>query len=233
MRSVGSGIEVYLCSMQFSTIFIDLDGTVYPHENGMWEEIASRMEAYMQDVLGIPKPQIPALRQKYFLTYGTTLRGLQANFKIDAEEYLAYVHDIPVNHYIKPDLKLKTMLASLPQKKWILTNSDRNHATRVLKALGCFTSFEGILGVQEFDFNPKPQPFVFRKALEFAANPEIEECIFIDDIPQNLIPAKKMGFTTVLVGNKQPDENSDYHIPKIYDLPVVVPNLNASPKNIQ
>lgn len=214
--------------MPYSTLFIDLDGTVYPHENGMWEEIATRMESYMHDILGISRPQIPALRTSYFQTYGTTLRGLQANYTFDAEEYLRFVHDIPVSSYLKPDPGLKEMLSNLPQSKWILTNSDRNHAQRILEALGLLEQFDGVFGVQEFNFLPKPQPAVFQKALEFTGNPNPRECIFIDDIPHNLTPAHQMGFTTVLVGSKLSNAFTDYHIGKLHDLSGALPELNQA-----
>ena len=110
--------------MQFSTLLLDLDGTVYPQHNGIWEEIGARMEKFMYERLALPISQIPHLRQEYYLKYGTTLSGLRKNYQVDEEEYLQFVHDIPLHQYLSPDYRLRNILTNLPQKKWIFTNSD-------------------------------------------------------------------------------------------------------------
>ncbi len=70
--------------MTYSTLFFDLDDTLYPANSGLWLEIRSRMEQYMHERLGLPEDKIPELRQIYLEKYGTTLRGLQHEFQIDA-----------------------------------------------------------------------------------------------------------------------------------------------------
>ena len=39
--------------MKFTTIFFDLDDTIYPHESGLWEAIKARISQYMHEELGI------------------------------------------------------------------------------------------------------------------------------------------------------------------------------------
>jgi len=211
--------------MQIKAIFLDLDGTVYSPDNGMWEKIAARMEMYMHQVLGIPKNDILELRKKYFKKYGTTLKGLQTNFTIDPEDYLSFVHDIPVGAFIKRDESLRQILDTLPQSKWILTNSNKEHAMRVLTALGVEDQFKDIFGVAEMQYHNKPDPYVFQKALENAGGIPPSKCLFVDDIPQNLVPAWEMGFTTVLVGNNPKNFATHYSIDRIHDLPDALPIL--------
>jgi putative hydrolase of the HAD superfamily len=210
--------------MPIEVLFLDLDGTIYPHENGMWDCIAERMEIYMHQVLDIPKEIIPSMRREFFKEYGTTLGGLMTNYTIDPEDYLSFVHDVPVSDYIHRDEDLRDMFISLPQSKWILTNSDKNHARRVLDALGVEDLFTGILGVSDMDYHNKPDPYVFRKALIAAGNPSPTMCLFADDISKNLIPAWEMGFVTVLVGNGQKTDAAMYQITEIHDLPQVLEN---------
>lgn len=202
--------------MPISNLFLDLDGTLYSNNNGMWELIAARMENYMHEVLGIPKQDVPAVRRQYFLKYGTTLSGLIANHEVDAEHYLAYVHDIPVADFLSPDQNLRTMLLGIPQPKWILTNADKSHAIRVLKALDLFDLFEGILDITLMGLINKPNPLVFQKALEYSGNPLPNQSVFVDDIPHNLAPAKDLGWITVLVGEKPNLGEADYQIESIY-----------------
>ena len=80
--------------MSFTTIFFDLDETLYPASAGLWAAIRERINLYMQERLGFTKEQIETVREKYFREYGTTLRGLQANHDVNMDDYLAFVHGI-------------------------------------------------------------------------------------------------------------------------------------------
>ncbi len=213
--------------MSFSTLLLDLDGTVYPQNNGIWEEIAARMELYMFEKFNLPIAQLPQIRQEYYQEYGTTLSGLRQNFQVNEEEYLSFVHDIPLHLYLQPDQRLRNMLISLPQKKWIFTNSDKAHSQRVLNALQISDLFEGILDIMHFNYVNKPNMEVYTSALQSIGNPSPETCVFVDDSPANLTPAKQLGMTTILVGNKTSTPSTDYHIPSIYDLTSI---LSASNK---
>ena len=79
----------YNCSVTFTTLFFDLDDTLYPPQNGVWSAIRERMNVYMLDKLHLPPDNIASLRRFYFETYGTTLRGLQTHYHIDAYDFLA------------------------------------------------------------------------------------------------------------------------------------------------
>ena len=216
--------------MPISTLFIDLDGTLYPHENGLWEAIADRMGSYMVNVLKLPADKVPQIRRDYFLRYGTTLRGLIIHHQVDPVEYLAVVHDVPLEKYLSKDARLRSTLESLQQPRWILTNSDKAHSQRVLNILGVEDLFEGIIDVTAVDYRNKPDPEVFKIAIEMAGQPDPEYTLFVDDIPNNLPPAKSLGMHTVLVGNKEPGSGVDLHIRDVYGLPKAVYSLeNGGP----
>ena len=119
--------------MAYTDLFFDLDDTLYDSSNGLWEAIRARMNQYMVERLGLPEDEVPEIRRRYFLTYGTTLRGLQKHYRVDADDYLDYVHDLPLREYLQPRDELKMMLLSLTQHRWIFTNADANHARRVLE----------------------------------------------------------------------------------------------------
>ena len=89
--------------VKYTTIFFDLDDTLYPASTGLWYAIKERMNIYMRDRMGFDPAEIPHVREKYFLQYGTTLRGLQANHDIDVQDFLAFVHDLPLEDYIQPN----------------------------------------------------------------------------------------------------------------------------------
>jgi putative hydrolase of the HAD superfamily len=189
--------------MPFTTLFFDLDDTLYSNANGLWNAIRDRMGQYMHERLGLPWEQIPDLRRHYFITYGTTLRGLQKHHQVDVDEYLAYVHDLPLADYLQPDPELRSLVLSLPQPRWIFTNADDQHAKRVLAQLNLSDCFTGIIDVRAIRFACKPEIDAYQRALHIAGNPHPEQCVMLDDSPSNLAPARQMGFTTVLV---RPDD---------------------------
>ncbi len=211
--------------MNWSVLFFDLDDTLYPKNNGLWEAIRERMTDYLRDPLGFGKEEISELRQSYFETYGTTLRGLQINHTVDEDDYLTYVHDLPLEEYIAPNPKLREILSSLPQQKWVFTNADSNHASRVLNVLGLDDCFDGIIDVRALGFLCKPQPEAYLRALSLADEPDPKKCILFEDSLRNLIPAQEVGITTVLVGSNELQSGADYALMHLEELPQVLPQL--------
>lgn len=187
--------------MPYTTLFFDLDDTLYSSSNGLWEAIRGRMNDYMTEVMGLPAAEVPELRKLYFEKYGTTLRGLQKHYHVDADEFLAYVHHLPLDQYLKPDPFLRKLLLSLPQRRWIFTNADDAHAGRVLACLGLSGCFEGIIDVRAMEFACKPEVEAYRRAMCIAGEADPRCCALFDDALRNLLPAQAMGFFTVLVGN--------------------------------
>ena len=142
--------------MPFSTLFFDLDATLYSPSNGLWDEIRNRIFQYMREEIGLSQEEIPAIRDRYWRTYGTTLEGLRIHHGIDPDDYLSYVHRIPLDEYLSKDPELDSLLRELPQKLWIFTNADRRHAEAVLDALEIRENFDGIVDLLAMDFAIKP-----------------------------------------------------------------------------
>jgi pyrimidine 5'-nucleotidase len=153
------------------------------------------------------------------------LRGLQIHHQVDASEYLAYVHDLPLEEFLHPDPAMRTLLLGLPQRKWIFTNADSDHAGRVLETLGLADCFFGIVDVRALGYLCKPDVKAYYRALSLAGEGDPQQCVFLDDAPRNLEPARGLGFTTVLVGSREPHPSANYSIPCLKDLPQVMPQL--------
>ncbi|MDY6874460.1 MAG: pyrimidine 5'-nucleotidase [Chloroflexota bacterium] len=179
--------------------FFDLDNTLYPHDCGLWEVLRDRINLFMIDQMQLPAEQVPDLRHRLWSQYGTTLRGLQAEYQVDTNAYLEYVHSLPLRDFIKPNPALPQLLAALPQPKVIFTNSDADHARRVLAALKITDHFQDIIDVHIQAPHCKPQPEAFQKALA-RVNERPENCLLIDDSPDNLEAAQQLGFKTVSIG---------------------------------
>ena len=211
--------------MSYSCIFFDLDDTLYPHTNGIWTTIRHRMDEYMKHRLNLPEDQIAQLRRSYFESYGTTLRGLQMHNNVNTDDFLAYVHDIPIEEILQPDPKLREFLFSLPQKRWILTNSDSNHAQRVIDALELSGCFNGIIDIRAMEFVCKPDPEAYRIALQIAGESAPNRCVYLDDSPRNLAPARQMGIFTVLVSPNGNDTSANLTIHRPHELAQTMPEL--------
>ncbi len=211
--------------MRFTSLFFDLDDTLYPASSGLWNAIRDRMNTYMQRMIDLPMPEIIALRQGYLEKYGTTLRGLQAHYHVDRDDYLAFVHNLPLEQFIRPDPLLHSLLLTLPQRRWIFTNADGNHARRVLKILGVDDCFDGIIDIRAIDFACKPDRIAYERALALTGDHEPGQCIIFDDSYRNLAPAHEMGFYTILVGKNGTQPEADRTIPSLHELKSYVPEL--------
>ncbi|NCP15936.1 pyrimidine 5'-nucleotidase [bacterium] len=208
--------------MPFSTIFFDLDETLYPASCGLWPAIKERINLYMGERLGLTPEQIEILRDRYFREYGTTLRGLQANHYVSEEDYLAFVHDLPLADYLQPDPELRAMLEALAAQKLIFTNADAAHAYRVIHALGLDGCFNAILDVHVVEPYCKPMRQAFEIALEFAAESDPGQCVVIDDLPHTTRAAREMGFFSILLGENGSGEDADARLARLVDLPKIL-----------
>ena len=196
--------------MKYTTIFFDLDDTLYPASTGLWQAIKERMNIYMRDRMGFDPAEIPKIREKYFLQYGTTLRGLQANHDIDVQDFLAFVHDLPLSDYIRPNPGLCKIIASLGTHNLIFTNADAAHARRVLKALAMDGCFENVVDVNAVAPYCKPMPESFRIAMRMAGESDPSRCVMIDDLPRTTKAARQAGWYSILFGQEKlhPDANA-------------------------
>lgn len=212
--------------MSLRTILFDLDETLYPSENGLWQVLRDRMGDFMHDRLQIPLDQISEIRQNYYETYGTTLRGLERDFQINPEDYLEYVHNVPIHDFVKPDPTLKEILIKLPYRKVIFTNADVNHSRRVLNALGVDTCFDQMIDVMAMAPFCKPFREAFMTAMDLVGDPNPENYLLFDDAPKNVAAALDIGMKAVLVSkNHAGMDKKMMQIESIHLLPEILSNL--------
>lgn len=195
--------------MKFTTVFFDLDDTLYPASTGLWEAIKERMTLYMRDRMGFDPAEIPHVREKYYLQYGTTLRGLQANHEIDVQDFLAFVHDLPLADFILPNPGLCEIISTLGTRNLIFTNADAAHARRVLKALELDECFENIVDVNAVAPYCKPMPESFEIAMRMAGESDPVRCVMIDDLPRTARAAREAGWYSILFGMEEPHPDAD------------------------
>jgi putative hydrolase of the HAD superfamily len=208
--------------MRFNTLFFDLDETLYPSSCGLWLAIRERINAFMRERMGFPPEQIDVLREQFFREYGTTLRGLQANYSVDMDEYLAFVHDVPLEQHLYPDPELRGIIEALQARKFIFTNSDCAHAGRVTKVLGLDGLWDRCIDVHVIAPYCKPMPESIELALKAAGSPDPRTCVLLDDQARTTRVAHSFGMYTILVGKETAGEDADAALLKWADLPGVL-----------
>jgi putative hydrolase of the HAD superfamily len=195
----------------------DLDNTLYPQDSGLWEEIGRRISVYMTERLGYRPEEVHERRDLYHRTFGTTLNALRHYYGIKADDFLKFVHDIPLENHIQPDPRVNRLLGEIPLRKVIYTNADAAHAARVLEYLGIAHHFEQIIDILTLDFVNKPDVGSYRRALDLiGADPR--ECVFIEDSLTNLLPAREMGMVTVFIGLEEDAAGADFRIGHLLEL---------------
>jgi putative hydrolase of the HAD superfamily len=184
-----------------ATLLIDLDDTLYPNSSGLWTALRGRIAGYMTERMGIPAAEADRLRRVYFETYGTALRGLEVNYPLDREDFLAYVHDVDLRQYIGHDPVLRAALQADPHRKFIFTNADTNHAHRVMAVLGVEDCFDGIIDTNAIYPHCKPQRPALERALVLAGENDPRCCALIDDLPHTVKAAREFGMLGILFGS--------------------------------
>ncbi|HYK90759.1 MAG TPA: pyrimidine 5'-nucleotidase [Acidobacteriota bacterium] len=205
-------------------VLFDLDNTLYPQSSGLWEAIGDRINLYMMERLGMHPTEVSRKRDDFLRAFGTTLSALRHYYGIDPDEFLSFVHDLPLANYIGYDPGLDRMLARTSLGKVIFTNADAPHARRVLARLGIIRHFERIIDIHALEFINKPDRRAYLKALEYiSARPE--ECVFVEDSLINIRPARCMGMVTVLVRDSNAADGADHHIRDIMELEPILESL--------
>ncbi len=212
--------------VHYTTLFFDLDDTLYPSSSGLWAEIRRRIGAYMHERLGIPAEQIDELRKAYYEQYGTALRGLQVHYPIDVPDFLAYVHDLPLADYIQPDPQQRATLQAIPARKVIFTNSDSKHVGRVLRALALEDCFEAVVDIVAVDPYCKPMRPAFEIAMKTAGESDARRCVLIDDMPRSTRAARELGMFSILYGRNDPGPDAEAAFCIWTELPRLLENHN-------
>ena len=196
----------------------DLDNTLYPPEENIFSQIDKKMTSFISNSLDISIDEAYEIQKENFINHGTTLAGFMndKNNKINPDKFLEYVHDIDLST-LRKDNKLREVLLLIPGKKYIFTNGTKHHAEKVLKKLNLENIFQSIFGIKEANYLPKPNVKTYNL---FLKNNKIDPktSIMFEDMSRNLVPAKELGMTTVLLKRKLPNSNNSLQKDKYKDL---------------
>ena len=119
-----------------------------------------------------------------------------------------------------PDYSVRQMLANMPMRKAVLTNSNVEHAERVLNHLKIQDCFEKIIDIKALNFVNKPCPTAYELALNMMGGIAPNKAMLVEDSAANTRTAKAMGMTTVLV-DCPPSNDADHfvdHVNQVHHL---------------
>ena len=207
----------------------DLDGTCYLQLEEVFGQVSKKMGEFISEKLNVDLKKAKKIQTEYFHKYNTTLNGLILKHKVEPHEFLKYVHDIDIS-FLQKDKTLREELIKLKAKKYIFTNGSHDHVLNVTKHLGIEDLFDGVWDIVDSNFKPKPLIEPYNMLIKkFNINPDL--AIFIDDIAQNLEPAKKIGMKTAwLINNEywgKKDANKSYIDYRIQSLPSFLQEINV------
>lgn len=200
-------------------VIFDVDGTLYrsePYEKHLLEKIIETLS----EMLGASYETAARLltNKKKFTK---TVSGAVEMLGLDRGEfYERLASRVDVEQHIRPDPRLPEFLKSLRRRGFrvaLHTNSGRRLAAKVLNALGVDEKAYDLL-VTSDDSPPKPLPEGYQKILTHFGV-QSHEAIYVGDRYEvELLPARRLGMRTALIGKAGSPVQSDYVLDSIFDL---------------
>jgi len=180
----------------------DLDNTLYSGQTKVFDQVDKKMSSFISKKLNVSLEEAKKIQKDYFYKYSTTLSGMMKHHKIDANEFLDFVHDVNLD-FLKQDKGLENEISKIKGKKIIFTNGSKAHAFNVTKRIGIDKLFDGVFDIVESNFIPKPSMKAYKILIEkYKIEPQY--CILVEDIARNLKPAYELGMKTVWIKNDEP-----------------------------
>ena len=215
---------------KIDTWIFDLDNTLYSADSGIFQQVHQLMGKFIKEYLNLDLKKAKELQSKYYKEHGTTLRGMMDNYGVDPDYFLEEVHKLDYS-IVSYNEKLNYELKKLKGKKIIYTNANMQHTLSVLERIKLSNFFDAIFDIKMANYIPKPQIGPYEQIIkDFDLNPSTSA--MFDDIAKNLVPAKKVGFTSIWIDAGYENFSDDIKSSKNYldfetnDLSVFLEKVN-------
>ena len=182
---------------RIDTWIFDLDNTLYSADSGIFQQVHELMGKFVSNHLNIGINEAKKIQKKYYKEHGTTLRGLMDNHGVEPDYFLAEVHKLDYS-IVNSNKNLNNELNKLSGKKIIYTNANMQHTLDVLERIELSNFFDEIFDIKMANYVPKPEITPYEEIIKkYDLNPN--SSAMFDDIAKNLVPAKKVGFTSIWI----------------------------------
>jgi len=214
---------------QYKFIF-DMDGTLYQFDGGKSKSFGEstfyanlRVFAieFIAGELSLTTTAAERLYEELKKAYsGETSLALEYEFDISRYDYFQNTWSrFSPKDYISKNPALPSMFKDLDGRVSVLTAAPRAWAEPVLKYLEVYDFVQNFLYTGEPDIR-KPDPEAFLQIARAFGRPANEFISIGDQEYSDIVPAKRAGMKTVIVGSQS--ENADYQIGTIDDLPILL-----------
>ncbi|MBQ9731577.1 MAG: HAD hydrolase-like protein [Alphaproteobacteria bacterium] len=196
-------------------LIFDLDGTLYPESSGLEDECQQRVYDFFVAKLNISMDKAQQISENLLSKYHYEAQGVESELGLSQAEFLEYCCAVSTDN-LAVNTELQELLVSLPQKKFIFTDSTTSHVNDVLTKLKVDrTLFDDIYDAEKGKFAYKLNPAAFNAFCDYYQIDPKEGMLF-EDKEKNIVLAKSVGFKTVLI-NEQADKNTsaDYYFSNI------------------
>lgn len=179
----------------------DLDDTLHDAHRSAMPQLRSAMGRYIECELGLDAAESDALRRRYWLRYGATLLGLVRHHDVKPAHFLHQTHQLPgLEARLRGHPHDIAALATLPGRRYVLTNAPRAYALRVLRTLGLLPLFDGIFTIEDMrmfgQLRPKPDARMLRHVAARLGVPPAR-CVLVEDTLKHQKAARRIGMKTV------------------------------------
>ena len=94
----------------------DLDNTLYDGATKVFEQVDKKMTKFISEKLKVGSEEARKIQKNYFQEYNTTLNGMIKHHKINADEFLEFVHDVNLD-FLNKDKVLEEEIKKLKGTK--------------------------------------------------------------------------------------------------------------------
>src|SRR6056297_229002 len=192
------------------TWVFDLDNTLYPPHERLFDQIEAHIAAYVERELGVGPEEAARLRHAYRHDHGTTLAGLMLHHGIDPDPFLDEVHRIDLAP-LTANPALRAAIEALPGRKVVYTNGTGPYAEAVTEALGLSGLFERFYGVEHAFYTPKPEAAAYQRIFGADGLDPRRAAMFEDD-PRNLRVPHELGLETVWIVPEDDPRKTPEHV---------------------
>ena len=136
------------------------------------------------------------------------------NHGIDPDHFLDEVHRLDYS-IVGSNKTLNEELHKLEGRKIIYTNANKKHVIDVLDRIDLSNFFDEIFDIKMANYIPKPELKPYEQIINLF-NIEPKSSAMFDDIAKNLVPAKKVNFTSVWIDAGYENFSDDIKASKEY-----------------
>jgi putative hydrolase of the HAD superfamily len=201
----------------------DLDNTLHDARAKIFPSMHVQINEYLMRRFSVDEAGANAMRMLFWQRYGTTLNGLMRHHGTHPREFLAATHVFPeLAGMVVSENALHHALARLGGRKLMYSNAPRHYVEEVLRTLGIKRFFDAVYTIEDARYRGKPALHGFRMLLR---NHDLDphRCAFVDDMPENLRTAHRLGMSTVWVSSeKRRPRFVDLRVASVTELPRLV-----------